>query len=111
LAEHDVKFVDPLEVDRLRKQHQVAVTARPDRRERAQQVVARKVLACSNELALVSGTLCRIESTPLRVDFEKRVLDEVTRGHLMRERRSKEAGWRLYDGGMPVSAGYALTIG
>ena len=72
-----MELVDALEVRRLREQHHVRVAARADRRERAQQPLAREVLAGGDELALVLGPLVGVQATPGRVDLEEGVLDEV----------------------------------
>jgi hypothetical protein len=69
LREHDVELVDALEVRRLRQQHQVAVPARADGRERPQQPLGGEVLAGGDELALVGRARLGVEPAPGRIDL------------------------------------------
>ena len=81
LREHHVELVDSLQVRRLRQQHQVAVPARADGAEGAQQALGGEVLAGGDELALVGRALLGIEAAPGRIDLQERVLDEMALGH------------------------------
>ena len=62
-------------------QHQIGVPARPDQRVGAEEVIVGEVVAGGRELALVAGSLVRVEAPPCRVQAQESELDEVPLGH------------------------------